>query len=507
MPTPSGGRFTASEATIDGLPVALDKVEEAISALPQVLRARVEVEKDKDGADRIVAHVTPARSDEGARELEVEQKRVDEWHSIYEWVYGELPQSGGLGDNFVGWHSSYTELPIPLSEMRQWRDATVTRVLAHRPRRVLEIGVGTGLLMAAIAPSCEQYTATDFSSTVIAKLTEEIAGHPELAERVELRVREANDFTGLPEDHFDLVLINSVVQYFPNTEYLAEVISRAVQLVKPGGAVFAGDIRNLRLLDSFRTAVLGGSTTLLDAGDPEKALEAVRQSSQDERELLIDPDFFSVVQRRSPEAGPLDIRLKRADYHNELSRHRYDAVLYRRPTEAVPLDEGETVVWGSGITGPDELRKVLAERGPRVLRVASVPNSRVRHETTAARLLAALAPTEEVSCHLAQAADNGGVDPEEFHALAAELGYRTAVTWARSGEPDEIDVAFTRDEGSDPLGPVFPYTPSGSVELPLAEYGNNPAHRAAASGYTAALRAALAAELPGHLMPSAFVIE
>lgn len=498
MPSPASVPDTARTAVVDGTQVALDEVERAVGALAQVGSARVEVTTDQAGRARLVAHVT--RAPDGERATEVESRRVDEWHRIYEWVYGELPQSGGFGDNFVGWHSSYTSLPIPLTEMREWRDATVARILEHRPRRVLEIGVGTGLLMASVAPHVEHYLATDFSPTAIRRLTEQLAALPELAARVSLRVQEANDFTGLADQPFDLVVINSVAQYFPNADYLAEVVGGALSLVRPGGAVFAGDIRNLRLLPGFRTAVLG--RTLLGSDDPAEVAATVRQSCQDERELLIDPDFFAAVQDRTGLAGPLDLRVKRAAHHNELSRHRYDAVLYRAPAEAADLAGAASLEWGRDLTSAEELGKRLAEDAPEALRVLSVPNARVRHEAEAARLVQRQASAADAVAAL-EAAAGDGPDPEDFERVAAEHGYRAVLSWARSGEPDELELTLTRDAGR----PVaVPYTPAGPLDLPYTAYGNDPA-RAAANGFLASLRTELAAVLTGPSMPSAFVLE
>lgn len=503
MPSPASVPDTAvpdaaaRTAVIDGTRVALDEVEHAIGSLSRVGSARVEVETDAAGRDRLVAYVTAAPDAE--RAPEVESRRVDEWNRIYEWVYGELPQSGGFGDNFVGWHSSYTSLPIPLTEMREWRDATVARILEHRPRRVLEIGVGTGLLMASVAPHCERYLATDFSPTAIRRLTEQIAVLPELADRVRLRVQEANDFTGLADEPFDLVVINSVAQYFPNADYLAEVIRGALGLLRPGGAVFAGDIRNLRLLPSFRTAVLGRS--LLDVDDPAEAAAAVRQSCLDERELLIDPDFFAAVRDRTEQAGPLDLRVKRAAHHNELSRHRYDAVLYRSPAATAGAADAESLEWGRDITGVEELAKRLAEDAPGALRLLSVPNARVRHESAGARLVERHAPAAEAVAALEAAAE--GPDPEDFERVAAEHGYRVALTWGSSGEPDHLDAVLTRDAGE---RTAVPYAPAGPLDRPYTAYGNDPA-RAAANGFVAALRAELTEALPGARMPAAFVLE
>ena len=120
-----------------------------------------------------------------------------------------------------------------------------------RPRRVLEIGVGTGLLLSQLAPECEEYWATDFSAATIEALRAGVAGQREWARRVRLRVQPADVVDGLPAGHFDTVVLNSVVQYFPNAGYLLDVLGRALGLLAPGGAVFVGDVRHLGLLREF----------------------------------------------------------------------------------------------------------------------------------------------------------------------------------------------------------------------------------------------------------------
>ena len=47
--------------------------------------------------------------------------------------------------------------------MIEWRDATVARIRELKPKRVLEIGCGAGLLLLPLAPECEAYWGTDIS--------------------------------------------------------------------------------------------------------------------------------------------------------------------------------------------------------------------------------------------------------------------------------------------------------------------------------------------------------
>ena len=125
--------------------------------------------------------------------------------------------------DFRGWNSSYTDEPIALEEMVEWRSATVNRIIALQPQRVLEIGVGSGLLLSQIAPDCVEY----MGDRLFRVDDPDPAGGWWLCspwgDRVQLRAQPADVADGLPEGHFDVVVLNSVVQYFPSAGYLAEV--------------------------------------------------------------------------------------------------------------------------------------------------------------------------------------------------------------------------------------------------------------------------------------------
>ncbi|WP_033018775.1 class I SAM-dependent methyltransferase, partial [Streptomyces rimosus] len=214
-----------------------------------------------------------------------------------------------------GWDSSYTGEPIPLSEMRAWRDAVVDRVREFGGRRVLEIGVGSGLLMAHLAGGVDEYWGTDLSAAVIERLTGQ-AAEAGLSERVRLRNQAADEVTGLPAGYFDTVLINSVVQYFPDGEYLARVVGRALDLLAPGGRLVIGDVRHAGSLRALRAAVQSGRGAA--------ARTVVDRAVLLEKELVVAPEFFAGLAAGDERVGALDVRLKPGAYHNELTRHRYE---------------------------------------------------------------------------------------------------------------------------------------------------------------------------------------
>src|SRR5690606_40465937 len=79
------------------------------------------------------------------------------------WYGGPGPADASI----VGGTDSLPGAPIGEAAMREWRDGTVRRIRALGPKRLLEIGCGTGLLLHRLAPGCERYTATDLSQAAL----------------------------------------------------------------------------------------------------------------------------------------------------------------------------------------------------------------------------------------------------------------------------------------------------------------------------------------------------
>ncbi|WP_158553987.1 non-ribosomal peptide synthetase [Micromonospora deserti] len=115
----------------------------------------------------------------------------------------------------------------------------VRRVRSMRAKRLLEIGCGGGSLMRALAPACEQYVATDFSSSAIDLLRANLAD----AEGLTLMVREARDFRGFRDTSFNVVVVESVTQHCPTLSYVDEVVGRAVAALADGGLCIITDVR------------------------------------------------------------------------------------------------------------------------------------------------------------------------------------------------------------------------------------------------------------------------
>ena len=146
-----------TQIKLRGQRIELGEIENTLLACPQVSQAAASVHHSDTGSD-LVAYITLEHTATADHDADI----VEQWQHIYDDLYGADGVSG-FGMDFRGWNSSYTDDPIPLEEMMEWRSATVDRIMALRPRRVLEIGVGSGLLLAHVAPACVEYWGTDFS--------------------------------------------------------------------------------------------------------------------------------------------------------------------------------------------------------------------------------------------------------------------------------------------------------------------------------------------------------
>jgi amino acid adenylation domain-containing protein len=488
------------QVKLRGFRVELGEIESALARHPQVREAAVTARDDGGPLGRrLVAYVVP-RPPEAAVE-ETGGRHVEQWRELYDQTYAQGPSDGELELDFQGWNSSYTDEPIPATEMREWLEGTVGRLLALPHRRVLEVGCGTGLLLFRVAPEAERYRGTDFSAVVLAQVQAGVVrrGLPQ----VELAQGLADDWSGVRPGDFELIVLNSVVQYFPGVDYLVKVLEGAVAAVAPGGSVFVGDVRSLPLLEAFHASV-----QLFRASPGLPAAELARRAGRgtaDEEELVVAPALFLALARRLPAVRRVEVLMKRGHAVNELTRFRYDVILHIGEADAGAGLVPARAAWESMA----ELERLLMDR-PAALAVSGIPNVRLAGEAAALELLAGAGremETVEELCGAIDAAvrDRERIDPEDLWAFADRLGYDADLTWSAAGGADGRFDAVLRRRGAGVPAGVAP----GEVEmpdLPWSAFANDPLRADQQRRLVPELRRFLESELPDYMVPAAFVL-
>ena len=480
------------QVKVRGYRIELGEIEAAIGRHPAVHETVVVARTDVPGDPRIVAYVVP-RAKTGASSAEA-------WRTIWDETY----RAGGrrLADDptfdVSGWNSSYTGEAIPEGEMRAWVDATVARIRALSPKRVLEIGCGTGLLLFRVAPHVERYVGVDFAQAALDEIASTLQNKP--IPQVVLKQGSADALEGLEERSFDTIVLNSVAQYFPDVDYLVSVLTRAMSLLAPGGAIFVGDVRSLPHLPAFHAAIELAKAAPSLSSDELRA--RVHKRAAQEGELVIDPAFFSALKRALPELDDVAVRLKQGRDRNELTAFRYDVVLRKKGAPDAPiLEPRESTIEPFSL---DAVRAALGDEPP-ALRVVGVPNARLVREAKLVELLAVKGGPEsagELRSALdalgALGAHGNAVDPEDVAVIDAR--YDVDVTWSKQGI-DRFDLLL-RHRGK-PARLALASTHARENE-PWSRYANTPAKRTV-DALGPELRTHLRAALPEYMVPSAFV--
>ncbi|GAA1591048.1 hypothetical protein GCM10009828_014780 [Actinoplanes couchii] len=469
------------QVKIRGHRVELGEVESSLSAHPEVADAVAMIREDVPGERRLVAYVV-SRGESDRRASETDH--LAEWRALFEESTGTHHTMDGTF-NIFGWNDSYRREPIGAEQMREWRDDTLARLPASDGASVLEIGCGTGLLAWRLSERAGRYVGTDFSPGTL----EDLRGHFREAGRANARfqTQEATDFTGLDTERFDLVVLNSIVQYFPDAGYLDEVLDRAVSVVDHG-RIFVGDVRHLGLEVPFQVS-------LVQAADGEETVrERVKLALEGENELLVAPAYFLRLAERHPEITHVEVMPKRSRSRNEMSCYRYDVMVHvRRP--APVLRPPAWITW-NGDAGT--LREALRER-PACLAYREIPNARTAE---AAQAAARFLPTLRGESSLRQGG-GAALDPADVYAMAEESGYEAHLSLLSPHSAGNFDAVLIPKPAAPVLVDFAPSAPGGRMT-------NHPISRRITSKaqdrLAPELREHLSANLPDYMIPSRFVV-
>jgi amino acid adenylation domain-containing protein len=502
-----------NQIKIRGFRVELGEIEATLQRHPAIQDA-VAIASNDSFNQRLITYFSLDRHHlQKSLQQSLQTQHLQHWQTLYNQTYQPPTPSPQLPVpnpqfNITGWNSSYTGEPIPLEQMQEWVGDRVQQILALKPKRVLEIGCGTGLLLFQIAPHCQQYVGTDFSAVSLESIQHQLKTLD--LPQVKLLQRTATDFEGIDTASFDVVILNSIVQYFPNANYLMQVLEGALQRVATKGVLFIGDVRSLPLLKTFHAWVK--FTQADDGMERSRLQQQVERSHFEEPELAIDPALFYALQDKFPQIRQVQVRLSRGHSQNEMTQFRYNVLLHlgqsqgdRQLPKSATSQRSRTEHlhnWKLNPITVEAVQKCLIEREPEIFLITNVTNSRVNAAVKTVNWLCNQTSPKTVGRmrEILQDSEELAIAPQNWWDLETVVPYTVEITWSKQTHTGDYDVLLVR-HGVDAT--VVP------TAQPLSHswnhYTNDPLQSSFARQLIPELRQFLTQTLPDYMVPSVFV--
>ncbi|KAF2463679.1 acetyl-CoA synthetase-like protein [Lindgomyces ingoldianus] len=508
---------------IRGNRVELGEIEHALRSHGSVSDAVTVLQQDDDDEVQLTGFVTIHEDDALAGETGAapESQHVEAWEEqfdvdVYSSIYNVRP--GTTGRDFIGWTSMYDGTDIDKVEMNEWLDDTIATLLnGQEPGHVLEIGSGTGMVLFNLGKGLQSYVGLEPSQKAVDFIMATVKSMPALAGRVHMYKATAADVSQLERPiTANLVVLNSVVQYFPSQDYLFKLIQDLLAL-EGVRTLFFGDIRSHALYREFLA-----TRALRMAGDKAAKVDILRMMAdmeRVERELLVDPAFFTALPSRLPGVVEyVEILPKKMKATNELSCYRYAVAVHIRtrgqPEHGIHYVEQDR--WVDFAERKLDRRSLLehlhsSSTSP-LIAVSNIPHSK----TIASRCLiaslndAALETTAQqdwLSSVYKEAQLVPALSATDLVDIAKEAGYQVEISWSRQhSQKGGLDAVFHRYQPQDGGKRVMFRFPSDDVDRPLQSLSSRPLRHQFLQTTQQQLHEMLEAQLPAYMVPQSITV-
>ncbi|KEY64595.1 hypothetical protein S7711_03654 [Stachybotrys chartarum IBT 7711] len=502
-----------SQVKIRGHRVELAEIEHALQMHGSVSDAAAVICQRDDGDPQVVSFVTVLDDSESA-DQDTHDELIEAWQGLFDGdKYTKLSdlQNQEVGRDFVGWTSMYNGEDIDKDDMNEWLDDTIASLLNKSSLgNVLEIGTGSGMILFNITEGLESYTGLDPSQQAVNFVSKQAKLFPGLAEKVHVRQGTAADINAQGRIQADTVVINSVVQYFPTLEYLANTIEDLLRL-DGVTTLFFGDIRSYAMYKEFQV-----SMALHGCGERGLSRDFVQRKmmeiEQVEQELLVDPAFFTALQNQySDLVEHVEILPKRMKAVNELSCYRYAAVIHVKgkfkPGDIAEIQEDKWIDFqASGLTG-EKLQRLLQCSSSSVTAVSNIPNGPTALERAIVRSINFDAKDRFVddeewdSFIRAEAQNSPSMSAFELAQLAKSVGRQVEISWSRQHSlRGSLDAIFYCRKEADQGRAMFKF-PTDHQSKSCRQLCSQPLRQQLDFKIETELRHSLETQLPSFMIP------
>ncbi|KAI0424831.1 hypothetical protein F5Y09DRAFT_347316 [Xylaria sp. FL1042] len=515
-----------NQVKVRGHRIELGEIESALKSHASVRDAVVVAEQRNEQATQLAGFVTISEDDN--YEGEVQETENDEasqhvklWETLfdsdkYTTVEDVRPES--IGRDFTAWTSMYDGTLIDKSEMNEWLDDTIRSIRNGRePGNVLEVGTGTGMILFNIIDGLQSYVGLEPTSTAIEFVAKTVKSIPGLQDKIYMQKGTATDIRHLKKNNFpNLVVINSVAQYFPTLNYLLKVAEELIQL-KTVKTIFFGDMRSFALFDEFKVSKalhILGKTALKDEVERHMA-----ESDRVETELLVDPAFFTALRDRFPRLiEHVEVIPKRMKATNELSSYRYSAIVHlkdnNKPLQVRRIDDNDWIDFKEERLDQQSLLQLLQQRCSTgsTIAVSNIPNSKsILERHVVDSLVNGSAQTNNNSDWLPSIVRGAekcrSLSAKDLEELAQSIGCRVEISWARQHSlRGGLDAIFHHHRPSESGSRVLFRFPTDHAKNPSRMLSSRPLRRQLTEKARNQLQELLRDQLPSYMVPQTIII-
>ncbi|KAF5007943.1 hypothetical protein FDECE_5755 [Fusarium decemcellulare] len=507
---------------IRGNRVESGEVESAILSHHSVHDAAVVLREDEGQQPEMVGFIVA--DDDHSTEQEETGNQVEGWQDHFEsGMYSDIStiSPSAIGSDFKGWTSMYDGREIDKAEMQEWLDDTMQTLHDGQvPGHVLEIGTGSGMILFNLGAGLQSYAGLEPSKSATEFVNKVIKSIPALADKAEVHAGTATDIDKLGELRPDIVVFNSVVQYFPAPEYLTQVVDTLVRI--PGvKRLFFGDIRsratNRHFLAARAIHTLGSNATKT------KVRQKIAELEEREEELLVEPAFFTALEGRLPDLiKHVEILPKNMHATNELSAYRYAAVVHLRDSEesAQPVYSIEKDHWTDFQASQMDRHALLdllrRSKDAKSVAISNIPFAKTAFERLIVESLdndsrdetqSVLDGAAWISAVRSDAESHPSLSVPDLFQLAKESGFRVEVSaarqWSQSGALDAVFHHYTSSQSDSRTLIRFPTDNQVRVSATLT---NRPLQRLQRRRAALQVRERLQSLVPPYMIPSSIVV-
>ena len=220
-----------------------------------------------------------------------------------------------------GWRSMYTGEFLSREVMDQYAANALAKTQPFlSPRaRVLEVGAASGITALALAPHCALLPG---HGPLPVHLPVPAAPGPSTRPEQPVGPALSAEHLDALKPSFDLIVINSVIQVFRATNYLAGVLDKAMYLLAPGGALFLGQVWDLARRNELERSLLEFARSRSGSG--------ARTLTELVEELFVPREFFTDWAAHSGHCLNFSFSEIDAD-QRDLAGYAYDLVITRDP--------------------------------------------------------------------------------------------------------------------------------------------------------------------------------